>query len=316
MGSIPWEERLMASSFHSWRRPRAWATTSGETGARSCCSKGSSARSKSHDLGEPVEGVPVGLQAQPVPEPDRPLGRPGGMGQDQVLAPTRLAGGQGGGEGLAVPRLGDGGPAQLEHGGHDVDLVVEAVLDRQGGGVEARPAQDHGQSGGELVGGLVVAVDAQLAEVLTVVGGDHHRRVVPQSEGVELVDDLAHVVVGVAHPGVVAVVHPGHVVHRRGLLGLAGPLVPYRAGTEPGDLLGRVGPGLFPVGRPDLLGQPVGDPAVTEGVPERQSACGRGCGGPRGGRGGTSPGVVRCGPTSPGPRPRPARPSPSPGSPG
>lgn len=38
MGSMPWEERLMASSFHSWRRRRACWTTSGETGARSCCS--------------------------------------------------------------------------------------------------------------------------------------------------------------------------------------------------------------------------------------------------------------------------------------
>ena len=80
-------------------------------------------------FGEPVKGVVIGPDADPAVEPHRALGGPCRVGEDQVLASGRSGGGEVGGEGGAVPTGGHLGTGQVEHGRHQVDLVVEAFVD-------------------------------------------------------------------------------------------------------------------------------------------------------------------------------------------
>ena len=108
------------------------------------------------------------------------------------------------------------------------------------------------------------------------VGGDHHAGLVGHAGLLEHVEDLTHMVIGVADAGVVAVEHPTDVGHVTGLLGLAGPTVPHRPRPEPGDLLGRMGSGPIPVALTHLFGQPGRQRVVGEHVAEaRGGAIGR-----------------------------------------
>ena len=57
---------------------------------------------------------------------------------------------------------------ELEHGRGDVELVVQRVIDSRR---QAGPPDDHGNVRHVLIGGLMIAVDPQLPERLSVIGG-------------------------------------------------------------------------------------------------------------------------------------------------
>jgi hypothetical protein len=152
----------------------------------------------------------------------------------------------------------------IQDRGRDIEVVLQPGVHR---GRLTRPAQDGRDVARRLVGGLVIGVDAELAERLAVVGADQDRGVVEHAEIGELVQQSAERVVGVAHPDVVAVEDPLDVVHARRVPRLARRRVAPLVGPEAPGLLRGVRARQLPVARAHRFGVPGGHRIVGEGVP-------------------------------------------------
>src|SRR6185437_7618439 len=72
------------------------------------------------------------------------------------------------------------------------------------------PPHDEWNAAGGAVGGGVLGIDAQLSQVLPVVGGDDDRRLVPHTRGLESLGNLSDVIVDVTDGGVVAINQAAH----------------------------------------------------------------------------------------------------------
>ena len=131
---------------------------------------------------------------------------------------------------------------------------------------QAGPAQHQGHPVSDQVGGLMVAVDPELTQVLAVIARHHDSRVVIDAQFGEHRQDAPDVLIRVADADVVTVEQPPEIVRRRHLLRLAreGPQTFHRAESE--HLLGRMRTGQTPMPLGHLSRDPRRDGLVFEGV--------------------------------------------------
>ncbi len=149
----------------------------------------------------------------------------GALGQHQMILAAVLALGDGLGVGHAViVVLAHKSSAQkLLDGGGQVHVIVEAR-----GGLSlcpAGPLDYHGYMAGGLVGGAVLGVEAQLAQVLAVVRGDYDGCVLIQPLLLQPAHNLPDIVVGIAYAAVIAVHKVPHILHGPHRAGMAGELL-------------------------------------------------------------------------------------------
>ncbi len=243
--SAPERASWAAVQSSSARRARSAAAAADGSSIRSVISCGSAATSKEHLVVPAVVAVVEGAQVQVVAGAHAPLGDPAPWVSTRWSRPAVVPACRAGASDSRVHVVGTTAPASSTTIAAQVEVVVQPGLHP---GFEAGPAQHGGDVGGGLIRALVVAVDAELAELLAVVGADQHGGLVEHSQVGQLGHDGAHRVVRVADADVVSVERGLDVVHARQVPRLAGrgrsPLV----GGEPPRLLRRVRAGPLPVG--------------------------------------------------------------------
>lgn len=216
-----------------------------------------------HLLGEEVKTVVVGAHVEPVVPAHAALADVAALADgDLVAADARVAVGDGGGVALAVPEGLGFTPEELHERGREIDVVVKFRILTGGA---ARPLDDEGNAAGADVGGAVLAVDAELALVFAVIGGDDDGGVVVGAGGLELGDDAADLVVDVADAGIVAVDHAAELVAVGEVAGLAG-VTGIVVAIIHGDVARSVRTGELGVAGEHGVGEPLGQGVVLEGI--------------------------------------------------
>ncbi|OQA38216.1 MAG: hypothetical protein BWY52_03287 [Chloroflexi bacterium ADurb.Bin325] len=215
------------------------------------------------------------------------LTRPRGLADHEIVAAGLAARAERLGEGLRIPVVGHPPAKQLDQGRGPVEVIVQRAihardvlqaprLDQAG-----RRAHDERHARRDVVRGLMVAPDVELALVLAVIRADDDERVVQHPGLGQRIEQIAHVRVGIADARVVAVDPAAHRLHRIELLRQA-RVLPQQVGQPAGlrhglvRLLRGVRPKAIPAALAHLLGQPRGQRIVLEGVAElRRRAVGR-----------------------------------------
>ena len=114
-----------------------------------------------------------------------------------------------------------------------MELVVGAAR-------AAGPFDYHRYPAGDVVGGAVLGVQAQLAQVFAMIGGQYYRGVVVYAHIAHRIQQLAQQHVGVAHAAVIAVEYAPELVigaYTAGVLGIGGVF----GVVEHVDLVGAMG---------------------------------------------------------------------------